>query len=976
MLQDGVFINYRGEDSYSYGALLHAELSHRFGPNQVFLDSESIPAGADYVEQLLRRVRQARVVLAVIGSRWLTAAGPGGRRIDDPDDWIRRELMEAFAAGLRVIPVLTDDADMPTAADLPDELALLARCQFRRLRHRDASVDLARLVTELADLDPELAAAAAKSAEPPGWQPPARAGIAARVLSGGQPPDQIPAVPGYFTGRAEELTRLVRDRSAGPMVSAVNGMPGVGKTALAVRAARHLTDAGRYPDGVLFLDLRGFSNKAQMSPATALDGLLHSLGVPGVGIPADIQARTALYRTVVARRRLLIVLDNARDEAQVRPLLPGTGDSLVLVTSRRRLAGLDDAEHLSVDVLSVPEAVRLFRAMVDTHDRDMDRMVEEIVRLCGLLPLAIRIAGARLRTTRALSTERLLAQLRTEQGRLNVLDDGERSVKAALAVSYRHLPVAQQRALAVLGLHPGQDFEPCATAALLNTSPQHALRLLDALEQVSLADQQAVDRYSLHDLVRTYALTLDAGTKTERRTTLGRLYDYYARGACRAMDLIYPYEIAYRPHPSRKTGNGQVGDTASRSPGDPVLPDATAATRWLDAEMSNLLAAAHHAASHGRPDHTIHQSATVHRHLRTVGKYGHARALHQHALDLARATRNTASELDALIALGVVFRTAGGPAVEHLHDAIDKARNIGSATGEMRAVTVLGQVLFTRGEHSHAADAFHRALNLAQSSKDQLGKVEALAGLGRVHYLQGRLDPSAECFEQALATAQQLHYPLGQVDALIGLAYVTCAQGRYAAAITRFEQSWALAHGSGHLAGELNALVGMGNVNRMQQHYDTAANYYNRVLEISRAIGDRNGELGALSGLANSKRLQGHHKLAKQHFEQMLHLSRALGGRNYQLDAYLGLGRTHHALGNPEQALDANLQALKLAEELGQQPDQVRALDGVAHARRTLGQPQQAKRLWQQALQILNNLGTTTTEDVTAHEIQTALDTT
>src|SRR5262249_17660682 len=383
MLQGGVFINYRGEDSYSYGALLHAELCRRFGSGLVFLDSESIPAGADYVEQLLGQVRRARVVLAVIGTRWLIASGPDGRRIDDPADWIRRELVEAFAAGLRVIPVLIDGADMPTAADLPDELALLARCQYRRLRHRDASVDLARLVAELAELDPELTAAAAGSSESPGWQPPARAGIAARVLSGGQPPDQIPAVTGHFTGRAEELTQLVRGRSAGPMVSAVNGMPGVGKTALVVRAARHLADAGRYPDGVVFLDLRGFSSKAQMSPASALDALLHSLGVPGAGIPADIEARVALYRTVVARRGLLIVLDNARDEAQVRPLLPGTGDSLVLVTSRRRLAGLDDAEHLSVEVLSVPEAVRLFRAMVDTHDRDPDRAVEEIVRLCG-----------------------------------------------------------------------------------------------------------------------------------------------------------------------------------------------------------------------------------------------------------------------------------------------------------------------------------------------------------------------------------------------------------------------------------------------------------------------------------------------------------------------------------------------------------------------------------------------------------------
>src|SRR5262249_2879619 len=514
MLQGGVFINYRGEDSYSYGALLHAELCRRFGSGLVFLDSESIPAGADYVEQLLGQVRRARVVLAVIGTRWLIASGPDGRRIDDPADWIRRELVEAFAAGLRVIPVLIDGADMPTAADLPDELATLARCQYRRLRHRDASVDLARLVSELADLEPDLGAAAvSRASEPAGGSLPNQAPAAAPTpLAGWQPPDQIPAVTGYFTGREEELARLVRVREAntGARVSAVNGMPGVGKTALVLRAARQMVDAGRFPDGTIFVDLRGFSSKVRLDPATALDALLHSLGVPGAGIPAESDARAALYRSVVARRKVLIVLDNARDEAQVRPLLPGTGGSLVLVTSRRRLAGLDDADHLRVDVLPVPEAVRLFRAMVDTRDSGEDPTVEEIVRLCGQLPLALRIAGARLRTTRALSADRLLARLRTEQGWLSVLDDGERSVKAALAVSFRHLPAEQQRAFAVLGLHPGLEYEPYATAALLDASPQHALRLLEGLEQVSLVDQQAA-RYTLHDLVRAYAVTTDAG---------------------------------------------------------------------------------------------------------------------------------------------------------------------------------------------------------------------------------------------------------------------------------------------------------------------------------------------------------------------------------------------------------------------------------------------------------------------------------
>jgi hypothetical protein len=193
----GVFINYRGADSNGYGALLYGELSRRFGPELVFLDTASIQPGADFAEQLLRWVQHSAVVLAVIGPRWLTTRGPhDGRRIDDPADWIRRELMAAFSAGVRVIPVLTDDAEMPAEDQLPDELAALGRCQFRRLRYRDAEADLARLATDLAALDVNLGAAAeARSAAEAKTRP---------------VPNQLPAAARYFASRQEELARLLQ----------------------------------------------------------------------------------------------------------------------------------------------------------------------------------------------------------------------------------------------------------------------------------------------------------------------------------------------------------------------------------------------------------------------------------------------------------------------------------------------------------------------------------------------------------------------------------------------------------------------------------------------------------------------------------------------------------------------------------------------------------------------------------------------
>src|SRR5262249_17962275 len=283
----------------------------------------------------------------------------------------------------------------------------------------------------------------------------------------------LPAAVRYFTGRDEELARLLRlpDDARTLVVSAVDGMAGIGKTALVVLAAHRLIEAGRYPDGTLFVDLHGYSGGTPTEPAAALESLLRGLGVPGPQIPSDLDGRIGLYRSVIARRRVLIVLDNVREEEQVRPLLPGTGGSLVLITSRRRLAGLDEADHLNLDTLLPYEAASLFRVVAgpDRDSGDQDT-VEELVRLCGYLPLAVRIAAARLRADRArtpLTGAQLLTTLRTEQqaDRLNALTEGDRSVAAAFAVSYRHLPVEQQEAFAALALHPGLDHEPYAPPA-------------------------------------------------------------------------------------------------------------------------------------------------------------------------------------------------------------------------------------------------------------------------------------------------------------------------------------------------------------------------------------------------------------------------------------------------------------------------------------------------------------------------------
>jgi hypothetical protein len=516
-----VFINYRSEDSSSNGAWLYTELAHRFGEEHIFLDAESIPAGADFVEELLGRVRSARILLAVIGPRWLTATDPTGRRrIDDPADWIRREVAEAFTAGVRVIPVLTDQAELPRESELPADIAALSRSQCRHLRRREPTSDLARIVADLTTLDPILAAAARSRGNAPRPRQDRDMHEGIHVAA---PPGsvlrQLPADTALFTGRDDELDRLLalveRARSEGTpgtvVISAIDGMGGIGKTALAIRAAHRL--AGRFPDGQLFIDLYGFTQGSDPhDPSDALVTLLSSLGVSPGRIPADLDARAALYRDRLAGSRTLILLDNAASEAQVRPLLPAAHTCLVLVTSRRRLKALDDALPLPLDVLAPGEAVALLRKAARLDDRPQDEpLLARVAELCGHLPLALLIAGALLRTGgNAWNLPVLIDRLAARQPgcELAGYTDEFRSVEAVFDLSYRNLPADQQLLFRRLGLLPGPEIDAHAAAALLATDLDNAGRLLQRLADHSLLAGARPGRYRLHDLVRAHARTV------------------------------------------------------------------------------------------------------------------------------------------------------------------------------------------------------------------------------------------------------------------------------------------------------------------------------------------------------------------------------------------------------------------------------------------------------------------------------------
>ncbi|TDD12325.1 helix-turn-helix domain-containing protein [Nonomuraea deserti] len=738
-------------------------------------------------------------------------------------------------------------------------------------------------------------------------------------------PRQLPADVA-FVGRARELAVLDDAGEASTVViSAIDGMAGVGKTALAVHAAHQL--ASRFPDGDLFVDLHGHTQgMGPADPADTLARFLGALGVPGESVPQQLEERVMLYRSVLAGRKMLIVLDNAADEAQVQPLLPGAAGCLVLITSRRRLVGLDDARTLSVDLLPLADAIALFTATTG-EGRVADapeHALAEVVRRCGLLPLAIRLAAARLKVHPAWSVGDLLERLEERQRRLGELHAGQRSVTAALDLSCRELDHDVRRAYRLLGLHAGTDIAPDAAAALFATEVTRAGRLLDQLLEVHLLQEPVPGRFRFHDLIRAHAAEVVAEEESEngRHAALTRLLDHYSLAASVAMDRLYPYEADIRPRPSLSGASM------------PVMPDAAA---WLEAELSNLLTLAQGAAEHGFSEHVRHLSATLHRCLRTRGRYAEAETLHRRALAAARAAADRTGEMEALIGLAEIrhMQNRYETAIEDASYAMDIARALGHRSGELRALNPLAMICAVHGQYAQAV----------------------------------------EHFTQALEIARTLGHPTSELDALIGFGHMHRLMGRHAQAVDSLARALDIARLIDHRTGEVRALLALGHLHLGRDEHGPATGCFTQALELARGTEHRLGVLDSLTALGDLHRLQGRDRQAGDCYQQALDLAIEIGNRNWQFEAIHGRGRLRHDCGHYEQALDDHRRALGLASDLDQPGDQVRAHDGLAHAHAMLGRDDQAHRHWAEALTILTTLGTDHTDErgVDAESIRTHL---
>lgn len=672
----------------------------------------------------------------------------------------------------------------------------------------------------------------------------------------------LPADNLSFTGRAAELSRIeaAAVSVAGSGIVAIDGMAGVGKTAFAVHAAHRIAD--RFPDGQIFIRMHGHTPGQQPTePAAALSAALGSLGISGQQIPPGPGERAALWRDLVAGKRVLLVLDDATGTDQVLPLLPGTGGTLVLITSRRRLTLLPEALAITLDVLGAGEAASLLARLAGRDDPSASATgvsalgVSDVARLCGYLPLAISLTAGHLKHHPAWTMADLVDDLESATSRVTAIRAENASVAAAFDLSYRELADSQRLMFRRLGVLPGPEIDAYAAAVLADVGLAAARALLDDLYVAHLLDEPTRGRYRPHDLIREHAVDLARSDDAESAAAAGRLLDYYLHCTQTA-----DKHLARRSHTSVPVAHTTV--PAHR----PDLSTPERAVAWMEAERANLHAAVRYAASQGKPAYATALAVSMHGFLRTHGYWDQALELHRVALAAARSTGDRLSEAETLNNLGVIQRLIGDytAAGASLAQALELYRGLGSRLGEANALNYLGVIQRLTADLAQAAESFSGALGIYAQLGDLIGQANALYYLGVLQHATGELRDAAASQRRALRLYRQRDDRLGEADALLDLGVVQRSMTEYPAASRSLKRAFCLYQEIGSRLGQANALKYLGSVHTLSGDYPAATASLNDALELYQQLGSWRGQTDTLGYLSTAQEAGGDHSAAAE----------------------------------------------------------------------------------------------------------------
>lgn len=716
-------------------------------------------------------------------------------------------------------------------------------------------------------------------------------------------PRQLPADVAAFTGRVSQLAELDRARA----IVAVTGTGGVGKTALAVHWAHRM--ASGFPDGQLYLNLRGYGPDQPVQPADALETLLVAQGVERSAVPHGLDERAALYRTMLAGRRMLIVLDNARSVEQVRDLLPGTPDCRVVVTSRDMLAGLVaryGATRIDLDVLTPTESVDLLRQLLGPRiDADVAR-AQRLAGQCARLPLAIRIAAELAAARPSAPLSWLVEELDDEGRKLDLLaagDDDETALRTVFSWSCRHLDGTDLAAFQLLGLHPGHHIKAGVAAALFDVDERAARRSLDTLARAHLVTEPRPGWFGMHDLLRAYAA---------EQVTVGdardRLFDHYVDRA------------------------------------------RTADASWLDDERENLVAVA--ASS---PPHALELSRCLAKHFDLRAYYRDGVTLHESAVRAARSLGDRAAEAGALNRLATAWMRVGAyPAATQRHQlALTVGRDVGAVDAEGDAHQGLGVVSWRLGRYADARTHLESALAIRRRIGDRPGEGAALYGLGTVRRQLGDYPAALAHQRSALDIYHDVGDRLGESRVLNNIGATLERMGRFTEAVEHCRRALELNREIGNRVGEAVAATNLAVAEARLGRHAEAVEHHEQALARYVEIGYRVGEADGRHGLGVVLWTMGLTDRAERELRAAVELARELGEVDVEIGALVDLGATLDGV----EAAEVFEAALELAERTGDDYDAARALCGLSRLDIAKGGVEVAEERLRAALAVFDRLG-------------------
>jgi tetratricopeptide (TPR) repeat protein/transcriptional regulator with XRE-family HTH domain len=651
-------------------------------------------------------------------------------------------------------------------------------------------------------------------------------------------PRQLPGAVWPFVGRENELATLngllddvAAGRPTGVVIGSIQGMAGIGKTALVVHWAHQV--AGRFPDGQLYVNLRGFDpSKTPTPPAEAIRDCLEALPVPAERIPASLDAQASLYRSLLSGKRMLVVLDNARDAEQVRPLLPSSPGCLVVITSRRQLTGLAATEgacQLGLDLLTEAGARELLTARLGAARLAAEPdAAAELTGLCGGLPLALVIAAARVAARPGLQLSALTQELKDAQQRLDALDAGDAaaSVRAVFACSVDSMPAPSARVFGLLGLHPGPDITVAAAASLAGIPHPQARRALNDLAEAHLITEHAPGRFSLHDLLRAYASERSRAADADAapRAAIGRLAGYYVWTSRAATFLLNPA----REKPALSAPALPPGVTPDE------LADDAQALAWFEAEHKTLLGVIEQAASTGFDTQAWLLSWSLADFLDRRGSWHEWAMAQQIALAAATRLGDLALQARAVRGLGRACTELGAleDARDHFRRALDLDRQLGNDVGQANTYLALARVAEYLGRYDEALGHARQALDLLRAADDTAGQARALNGLGWFHAQAGSYQEALACCEEALALYQRTEDRRGEATTCDSLGYAHARLGHQAWAITCYQRAVAGFVELGDHPNLAGTLMRLGDAQHAAGHHDQAQASWQRALAL------------------------------------------------------------------------------------------------------------------------------------------------